>query len=73
MSAELEAARRRCDAALRLPPLASGKRDPLGFATDAPARTSAVLEGLRALWRLADPADRTVVERIAQKVREGRL
>ena len=29
---------RRRDAALRLPPLTSGRRDPLGYRTDAPTR-----------------------------------
>jgi hypothetical protein len=70
MSAELDAARRRRFAALRLVPLESGKRDPLGFDSDAPASTPAIVEGLRALWRLADPADRPVVERIARRVQE---
>lgn len=32
----VQAAARRCDAGLRMPPLPSGHRDPLGPRTDAP-------------------------------------
>lgn len=73
----LAAMQRRRDTARRSVPLESGYRDPaFGYQRDGQTiatleHRDAVLEGLRALWRLADPEDRPVVERIARRVHEG--